>query len=76
MAASGHVTLEMPPQRSARADLDLTVVICTRDRASGLYTTLASLQHQTDSNFRVLVVENGRVGGIGSGRRKGGLASL
>jgi glycosyltransferase involved in cell wall biosynthesis len=59
MAASGHVTLELPPQRSASPDLDLTVVICTRDRASGLYTTLASLQHQTDSNFRVLVVENG-----------------
>jgi glycosyltransferase involved in cell wall biosynthesis len=59
MAAGRHVTQDLAPQRTASPDLDLTVVICTRDRARGLHATLASLQHQTDSNFRVLVVENG-----------------
>lgn len=38
---------------------DLTVVICTRDRPEGLRATLASLRPQTDSNFQVLVVDNG-----------------
>jgi hypothetical protein len=41
------------------ADLDTTVVVCTRDRPAGLRTTLASLQRQTDSDFGVLVVDNG-----------------
>lgn len=41
------------------AGLDATVVICTRDRPAGLRTTLASLHHQTDSGFSVLVVDNG-----------------
>ena len=59
MAATEHVTQELPPQQTAIPRLDMTVVICTRDRASGLHTTLASLQQQTDSDFRVLVVENG-----------------
>lgn len=59
MAATEQVTQELPPQQTAIPRLDMTVVICTRDRASGLHTTLASLQQQTDSDFRVLVVENG-----------------
>jgi glycosyltransferase involved in cell wall biosynthesis len=46
-----------PPPRTA--GLDATVVICTRDRPIGLRATLASLQRQTDSNFSVLVVDNG-----------------
>jgi hypothetical protein len=41
------------------AGLDMTVVICTRDRPEGLRATLASLRHQTDSGFSVLVVDNG-----------------
>jgi Glycosyl transferase family 2 len=41
------------------ANPDATVVICTRDRPAGLRATLASLQRQTDSNFRVLVMDNG-----------------
>ena len=41
------------------ASLNATVVICTRDRPAGLRATLASLRLQTDSNFRVLVVDNG-----------------
>lgn len=45
-----------PPQT---ASLNATVVICTRDRPAGLRATLASLRRQTDSNFRVLVVDNG-----------------
>ena len=45
-----------PPQT---AGLNATVVICTRDRPAGLRATLASLRLQTDSNFRVLVVDNG-----------------
>ena len=49
-----------PPQA---ASLDATVVICTRDRPAGLRATLASLRLQTDSNFRVLVVDNGSGGG-------------
>ena len=40
-------------------NLDTTVVICTRDRPLGLRETLSSLQCQTDSDFRVLVVDNG-----------------
>jgi glycosyltransferase involved in cell wall biosynthesis len=46
-----------PPPRTA--SLDATVVICTRDRPVGLRATLASLERQTDSNFGVLVVDNG-----------------
>jgi glycosyltransferase involved in cell wall biosynthesis len=59
LAAKGHVTLELPPQEMADPNLGLTVVICTRDRAAGLHETLASLRQQKDSNFRVLVVDNG-----------------
>jgi glycosyltransferase involved in cell wall biosynthesis len=47
------------PSPPAMASLDATVVICTRDRPIGLRATLASLQRQTDSNFGVLVVDNG-----------------
>ena len=46
--------------RSERADADLTVVICTRDRPAGLRAALRSLQHQTDPDFAVLVVDNGQ----------------
>jgi Glycosyl transferase family 2 len=46
-----------PPTRTAGPDA--TVVICTRDRPVGLRATLASLQRQTDSNFSVLIVDNG-----------------
>jgi hypothetical protein len=42
-----------------RVGLDATVVICTRDRETGLRRTLASLERQTDPEFQVLVVENG-----------------
>lgn len=45
------------PEPSARSDM--TVVICTRDRPQGLRTTLSSLRSQTDSDFQVLVVDNG-----------------
>jgi glycosyltransferase involved in cell wall biosynthesis len=48
---------EPPPPNTA--NLDVTVVICTRDRPVGLRATLASLQRQTDSDFGVLVVDNG-----------------
>ena len=48
-----------PGQAQGTGDLDITVVICTRDRPLGLGATLASLQHQTDPGFGVLVVENG-----------------
>lgn len=44
---------------SQLSKLDTTVVICTRDRPLGLRATLRSLQRQTDSDFRVLVVDNG-----------------
>ena len=47
------------PPRPRTASLDATVVICTRDRPAGLNATLASLQRQTDSDFRILVVDNG-----------------
>jgi hypothetical protein len=46
-----------PPPRTG--SLDATVVICTRDRPVGLRATLASLRRQTDSDFGVLVVDNG-----------------
>jgi Glycosyl transferase family 2 len=42
-----------------RIGLDATVVICTRDRETGLRRTLASLERQTDPEFQVVVVENG-----------------
>ncbi len=42
-----------------RANLDMTVVICTRDRPAGLRAALRSLQCQTDPDFAVLVVDNG-----------------
>ena len=48
----------MSPPPSTTASLDATVVICTRDRPTGLRATLASLECQTDSNFQVLVVDN------------------
>lgn len=38
---------------------DLTVVICTRNRPAGLRAALASLQDQSDSKFRTVVVDNG-----------------
>ena len=47
------------PPAEGTGSLDVTVVICTRDRVAGLRTTLASLERQTDPEFRVLVVENG-----------------
>jgi glycosyltransferase involved in cell wall biosynthesis len=59
LAADGHVTLELPAPPTADPGPDLTVVICTRDRAAGLQATLASLHEQRDANFRVVVVENG-----------------
>lgn len=45
--------------RQRTAGPDLTIVICTRDRPTGLRATLVSLQHQTDSEFWVVVVDNG-----------------
>ena len=51
--------LMSPRKPRDTADLDMTVVICTRDRPLGLSATLASLQQQTDPDFQVLVVENG-----------------
>ena len=47
----------LPPPGTA--GLDVTVVVCTRDRPAGLRTTLASLRRQTDPSFCVLVVDNG-----------------
>ena len=55
-AVNDWMSQSPPPQA---ASLDATVVICTRDRPAGLRATLASLRLQTDSNFRVLVVDNG-----------------
>ena len=46
------------PTLTTAADLDMTVVICTRDRPVGLRAALASLQRQTDSNFWIVVVDN------------------
>jgi glycosyltransferase involved in cell wall biosynthesis len=48
-----------PKPSHPMASMDLTVVICTRDRPAGLRTTLASLQRQTDPDFELLVVDNG-----------------
>jgi GT2 family glycosyltransferase len=59
LATDGRVTQELPPEPAAAPEPDLTVVICTRDRAAGLAHTLASLRAQTDTSFRVVVVENG-----------------
>jgi len=59
LAADGHVPAQLPPPPTAPAGQDLTVVICTRDRAAGLHATLASLHEQNDANFRVVVVDNG-----------------
>jgi GT2 family glycosyltransferase len=47
---------ESPSQSTGTADL--TVVICTRDRPEGLQTTLSSLLRQTDTAFKVVVVDN------------------
>jgi len=55
--ATADDRLRPVPQPEA-ADLDMTVVICTRDRPSGLRATLTSLGRQTDANFEVLVVDN------------------
>lgn len=49
---------EPPSQAQATGTSDLTVVICTRDRPDGLRATLTSLLEQTDSAFRVVVVDN------------------
>jgi len=58
--AMGESTVQvLKPSTQKSISTDLTIAICTRDRPAGLRATLASLQHQTDSNFRVLVVENG-----------------
>lgn len=47
------------PAESAERPRDrLSVVICTRDRPAGLARTLQSLEHQTDRDFDVLVVDN------------------
>jgi glycosyltransferase involved in cell wall biosynthesis len=46
------------PAAKARTAAELTVVICTRDRAEGLRATLASLRRQSDCAFRVVVVDN------------------
>ena len=51
--------LEEDPVAAAATGFDITVVICTRDRPEGLRVTLESLRCQTDSDFRVLVVDNG-----------------
>lgn len=59
LAADGHLTLELPAQPTADPGPDLTVVICTRDRAAGLRETLTSLRDQQEADFRVLVVDNG-----------------
>ena len=56
-AANKPLAQRASPQR--RVSPDLTVVICTRDRPTGLRATLISLQHQTDSKFWVVVVDNG-----------------
>jgi glycosyltransferase involved in cell wall biosynthesis len=53
----GRASQAPPP--AGPADLDMTVVICTRDRPAGLRATLASLRRQTDPGFAVLVVDNG-----------------
>jgi glycosyltransferase involved in cell wall biosynthesis len=48
------------PERSERRDASsLTVVICTRNRPLGLENVLRSLTTQRDSDFSVIVVENG-----------------
>jgi glycosyltransferase involved in cell wall biosynthesis len=54
---AGQVSADLPA--AGAANLAVTVVICTRDRAAGLRTALASLERQTDPDFRVLVVDNG-----------------
>jgi glycosyltransferase involved in cell wall biosynthesis len=56
-AAAERPTLMTAPQQAAGPDL--TVVICTRDRPAGLRAMLVSLRHQTDSEFWVVVVDNG-----------------
>jgi glycosyltransferase involved in cell wall biosynthesis len=56
--ATDEPVIEEPPLRET-ASPGLTVVICTRDRPAGLRAALFSLQHQTDSEFRVVVVDNG-----------------
>jgi len=50
---------EYNPVPTPAAGFDITVVICTRDRPQGLRVTLESLRRQTDSGFRLLVVDNG-----------------
>ena len=56
-ATEGGPGLGSCPPNSA--EQGATVVICTRDRPEGLRRTLTSLQSQTDSDFRILVVDNG-----------------
>jgi glycosyltransferase involved in cell wall biosynthesis len=55
-APGNRVSPEPLPPETAQPDV--TVVICTRDRPAGLRATLGSLKRQTDSNVRVLVVDN------------------
>jgi glycosyltransferase involved in cell wall biosynthesis len=50
--------INVDPSQKRPADLDVTVVICTRDRPAGLRATLQSLQRQTDANFDIIVVNN------------------
>jgi glycosyltransferase involved in cell wall biosynthesis len=56
-AAPDGRTAPWPPSKRT-ADAEITVVICTRDRPAGLRATLASLRHQDDPDFGVLVVDN------------------
>jgi glycosyltransferase involved in cell wall biosynthesis len=59
---SGMATEDWATRRSpfpAVASLDMTVMIPTRDRPAGLSAALASLRHQTDRDFGVVVVGNG-----------------
>jgi glycosyltransferase involved in cell wall biosynthesis len=65
-SSDSHIRALVPPlstgtsaEISTDTGWDTTIVICTRDRPDGLRATLDSLQRQTDSNFSVLVVDNG-----------------
>lgn len=48
----------LKPSPQVTTSPGMTVVICTRDRPAGLHATLLGLQRQTDSMFRVVVVDN------------------
>jgi cellulose synthase/poly-beta-1,6-N-acetylglucosamine synthase-like glycosyltransferase len=47
-------TVDLPPP----APVTLTIAICTRDRPADLARALASLHHQSDPDFSVVVVDN------------------